>query len=221
VVKTFRFDQSYVVTAEVEVRAQMACRCVLFWRGPLGLATRPNPSSSQAASLSVSRRQGRLNRCKKVGGGATLDQPYDFAAITDLYFAAAFLPDAPARATVVTLHSTIQLPGDPATPTARKSQPTCSVSPWAHQRLHHLRFFRRPKDTDLLKTIHATGPAASHDPRSTRSSSSAVGWVIAKPLYLALRGLDDAWPRHQQLGWAIIIVTVIFTVVMLPLRFML
>ncbi len=45
----------------------------------------------------------------KVSGNNTLDQPYQYAAVMDLYFAAAFLPDVPDRATVVTLHNSIEL----------------------------------------------------------------------------------------------------------------
>ena len=48
----------------------------------------------------------------KVSGNATLDQPYEYAGISDLYFAAVFLPDVPSRATVVTLHHTMDLPSD-------------------------------------------------------------------------------------------------------------
>jgi len=73
----------------------MACRCVLFWRGPLGLATRrTHPVRSGKFVWSLDGKDDSID-AKKVGGGATLDQPYDFAAITDLYFAAAFLPMRP------------------------------------------------------------------------------------------------------------------------------
>ena len=57
---------------------------------------------------------------KKISDGASLNQPYDYAAVTDLYFAAAFLPGAPARTTVVTLHHSIELPSDPADPNSQK-----------------------------------------------------------------------------------------------------
>jgi YidC/Oxa1 family membrane protein insertase len=49
------------------------------------------------------------------------------------------------------------------------------------------------------------------------------GWmtIIAKPLYLALRYLRELMgPGAYNWGWAIIIVTVIFNLVMLPTRFM-
>ena len=49
-----------------------------------------------------------------------------------------------------------------------------------------------------------------------------IGWgIIAKPLYLALRWPHDLLgPGVDNWGWAIIIFTTIFTVIMLPLRFM-
>ena len=45
----------------------------------------------------------------KVSGNATSEQPYDFAAIADLYFAAAFLPDSPERATLVTQNNAVDV----------------------------------------------------------------------------------------------------------------
>ena len=56
----------------------------------------------------------------KVGNDATFNEPYSYAGITDLYFAAAFLPDAPESTTVVTLHNTIDLPGDLTNPNSQK-----------------------------------------------------------------------------------------------------
>ena len=56
------------------------------------------------------------------------------------------------------------------------------------------------------------------DPRSNRLSSSG-GWTfIAKPLFLALRFLYEHGIANW--GWAIIIVTVLFNLVLLPTRFM-
>ena len=56
-----------------------------------------------------------------MSGNATLDQPYSYAAIMDLYFAAAFLPDNPEQTTVVTLHNTIDLPGNLSDPNSQKT----------------------------------------------------------------------------------------------------
>jgi YidC/Oxa1 family membrane protein insertase len=224
VVKTFRFDASYVVTAEVEVRRNgVPVRALLAWPAGLGDQTEPIQFASGKVVWSLDGKDDSID-AKKVGGGATLDQPYDFAAITDLYFAAAFLPDAPARATVVTLHSTIQLPGDPSDPNSQKKPAdVLGLAMGDTSGSTHLRFFAGPKDTDLLKTIHATGPGGKPTGPALDPLIQFGSWlgVIAKPLYLALRGLDGMLgPGINNWGWAIIIVTVIFTVVMLPLRFM-
>jgi YidC/Oxa1 family membrane protein insertase len=86
----------------------------------------------------------------------------------------------------------------------------------------HLRLFAGPKETDLLKAIHATGADGKPDGPTLEPIIQFGMWaIIAKPLYLALRFL------HGQLGdgiytwgWAIIIVTVIFNLLMLPTRLM-
>ena len=56
----------------------------------------------------------------KVSNNNTLEGSYDYAATADLYFAAAFLPEVPERATVVTLHHAIDLPTDPSNPNSEK-----------------------------------------------------------------------------------------------------
>ena len=73
---------------------------------------------------------------------------------------------------------------------------------------------------DVLKPIHAIGA----DGKPTGQSLEPLiqfGWltIIAKPLYLALRFLHAQHGVHNW-GWAIIIVTVIFNLLMLPTRFM-
>ncbi len=85
-----------------------------------------------------------------------------------------------------------------------------------------LRLFAGPKETDVLNSIHAIGA----DGKPTGPSLEPLiqfGWltIIAKPLYLALRFLRGLLgPGAYNWGWAIIIVTVIFNLLMLPTRFM-
>jgi YidC/Oxa1 family membrane protein insertase len=224
VVKTFRFDQSYVVTAEVEVKRNgVPVRALLAWPAGLGDQTEPIQFASGKFDWSLNGKDDSID-AKKVSNGATLDQPYEYAAIADLYFAAAFLPDAPARSAVVTLHSSIQLPSDPSDPNSQKKPvDVLGLAVGDTSGLTRLRFFAGPKDTDLLKTIHATGPDGKLTGPTLDPLIQFGSWlgVIAKPLYLALRGLDGMLgPGINNWGWAIIIVTVIFTVVMLPLRFL-
>ena len=104
VVKTFRFDSSYVISVETQVKRNgLPVRALVQWPG--GWATwrsscipsqYRHPTHALQFCL-VPRRQAGSTDATKVSGNATLDQPYDYAAISDLYFAAAFLPDDPAR----------------------------------------------------------------------------------------------------------------------------
>src|SRR5271166_4481346 len=209
VVKTFRFDESYVVTAEVEVRRNgVPVRALLAWPAGLGDQIDPIQFASGKFVWSLNGKDDSID-AKKVGGGATFDQPYDYAAVTDLYFAAAFLPDAPERATVVTLHSSIQLPGDPGDSNSQKKPAdVLGLAMGDSSGTTRLRFFAGPKETDLLKTIHAAGPDGKPTGPTLYSLIQFGSWlgVIAKPLYLALRGLDHLLGPGDNWGWAIIIV---------------
>jgi YidC/Oxa1 family membrane protein insertase len=223
VVKTFRFDASYVVTAEVEVkRNSVPVRALLAWPGGLGDQTEAMQFAYGKFAWSLNGRDDSTD-AKKVSGNATLDLPYDYAAVSDLYFAAAFLPDAPARATVVTLHNAIELPADPSDPNSQKKpSDVIGLAVGDLSGSTHVRLFAGPKGTDLLKSIHSTG-ADGKPTGPTLEPLIQYGWmtVIAKPLYLALRYLRG-WlgPGAYNWGWAIIIVTVIFNLLMLPTRYM-
>src|SRR6202042_1562717 len=61
-----------------------------------------------------------VTNAAKVSGNATTEQAYDFAAVSDLYFAAAFLPDAPDHAVVLTQHNSVDVPSDLSNPASQK-----------------------------------------------------------------------------------------------------
>jgi len=223
VVKTFRFDASYVVTAEVQVRRNgVPVRALLAWPAGLGDQTEAMQFAYGKYAWSLDGKDDSVD-AKKVSNYATLDSPYDYAGVMDLYFAAAFLPDVPARTTVVTLHNSIDLPTDPADPNSQKRPAdVIGLAVGDTSGFTRLRIFAGPKETDALKAIRATGP----DGKPTGPTLDPLiqfGWltVIAKPLYLALRFLRGLMgPGVYNWGWAIIIVTVIFNLLMLPTRFM-
>ena len=223
VVKTFRFDASYVMTAEVAVKRNgLPVRALLTWPGGLGDQTEAMHFSYGKFAWSLDGKDDSVD-AKKISDGASLIQPYDYAAVTDLYFAAAFLPDAPERTTVVTLHHSIELPSDPADPNSQKKPANVvGLAMGDTSGITRLRLFAGPKQTAVLQAIHSTG-AGGKPTGPTLEPLIQFGWwtVIAKPLYLALRFL------HGQLGsginnwgWAIIIATAIFNLLMLPTRFM-
>jgi YidC/Oxa1 family membrane protein insertase len=223
VVKTFRFDASYVVTAEVEVKRNgVPLRALLAWPGGLGDQTEAMHFAYGKFAWSLNGKDDSTD-AKKVNGNATLDQPFDYAAVSDLYFAAAFLPDAPARFTVVTLHNSIELSADPSDPNSQKRPAdVIGIAVGDSSGSTRVRLFAGPKETDVLKSIRATGADGKPNGPSLESLTQ-FGWltIIAKPLYLALRYLHDRMgPGIYNWGWAIIIVTTIFNLLMLPTRFM-
>jgi YidC/Oxa1 family membrane protein insertase len=233
VVKTFRFDSNYVVTAEVQVKRNgVPVRALLAWPGGLGDQTEAMHFSYSKFVWSLDGKDDSLSPNPSgflfwtypgVSGNATLDLPYDFAAVSDLYFAAAFLPDAPSRTTVVTLHNAISLPTDPSNPNSEKrSAEVLGLAIGDTSGSTRVRLFAGPKETDVLKSIRATG-ADGKPTGPALEPLTQFGWftIIAKPLYLALRYLHGLLgPGVYNWGWAIIIVTVIFNLLMLPTRFM-
>ncbi len=233
VVKTFSFDSTYVVSVEVKATENgVPVRALVAWPAGLGdmeefVAAgghRSNmvvPTQSQFA-WSLDGKQDTM-AAKKVSGNATLDQPYEYAAITDLYFAAAMMPDVPARASLVTLHHTIDLPSDLSDLNSpKKPVDVIGLALGDQDGDTRLRIYAGPKETDILKSVHAIGADGKADGEPL-SSLIQYGWwgIIAKPLYIALRSLHN-WlgPGAYNWGWAIIIITVIFNVVMLPTRIM-
>ncbi len=231
VVKTFRFDSSYVVGVEATVlRNGQQVRALVDWPAGLGDMEEFLPASATRNTLltqsqivtSINNKQDSI-AANKVSGNATSEQPYDYAALTDLYFAAAFLPDSPERATVVTQHNSVDVPSDLTNPSStKKPNPVIGLAMGDTSGATHLRVFAGPKQLDVLKTIHATG-ADGKPTGPALDDLIQYGWwtIIAKPLYLALRWLHNMLGSGAyNWGWAIIIVTVIFNLVLLPTRIM-
>jgi YidC/Oxa1 family membrane protein insertase len=230
VLKTFSFDSGYVVNVHVNVKRNgEPVRALVAWPSGLGdmeeflaaggkRTTFLMPTQS-TFGWSIDGKQD-TEAAKKVSGDATFDQPYEYAAIMDLYFAAAMLPDAPSRATLVTFHHTLDLPSDLSDPnSAKKPADVIGIAMGDQSGDTQLRLYAGPKETDILNSIHAIA-----DGKPTGESLASMiqyGWwgIIAKPLYLALRALHNLMgPGINNWGWAIIIITVIFNLVLLPTR---
>jgi YidC/Oxa1 family membrane protein insertase len=225
-VKTFRFNSSYVVTVETKVTQNgEPVRALVQWPAGLGdmdefqqssmLRSQTRTPSYFAWSIGG---KSDSQSAAKVSGNATLDAPYQYATVMDLYFAAAFLPDAPDRTTVVTLHHAIDLPADPSDPNSKKiPADVLGLAVGDTSGTTRLRLFIGPKATGVLESVHATGADGKPDGPSLESLIQYGFWAfIAKPLYLLLRfmvlhGIGN-W------GWAIVISTVVFNLTLLPTR---
>lgn len=233
VVKTFRFDASYVVTVEAQVTRNGApVRALVQWPAGLGDMEEFNQvsisnlivpvSASSIFAWSLDGKQDST-KAKSVSGNATLDLPYEYAAVTDLYFAAAFLPDAPERATTVTLHNSIELAiANSDSNSQRKPADVIGLAVGDQSGSTRLRLFAGPKETALLKSIHTTGAGGKPTGPSLEPLIQYT-WLafIAKPIYYALRYLRGLLgPGDYNWGWAIIIVTFIINLCMLPTRYL-
>jgi len=229
-VKTLRFDSSYVVAVETEVKRNGSpVRALVQWPSGLGDMEEFLPSSqtrgqvltsaSSQFAWSLAGKQD-YESVSKVGNDATLNGDYGYAAIEDLYFVSAFLPDNPAGASVVTLHNTIDLPGVLSDPNSQKKPAhVVGVAVGDTSGYTKVRLFAGPKSMDVLASIHAIGADGTPTGQSLEPLIQFGFWtVIAKPLYLALRFLNEHGVPNW--GWDIIIITVIFNLVMLPTRLM-
>ena len=219
VTKTFTFNESYVIDAQVSVvRSGSPVRALVSWPSGLGDDEELAQYNASKFAWSIDGKHDSVGP-NKVGGGATLEQPYEYAAAIDLYFAAAFLPSAPSRATVVTLHNTIDVPKDASNPAGEKFKaPVLGLAVGDTSGTTNTRLFAGPLQFDVLASTHATGP----DGKTTGENLKPLiqfGWlkVIAEPLFLLLRfvyGYVHNW------GWAIVLVTIFFNLLMLPTRLM-
>jgi len=246
VVKSFRFDKSYVIGIDTAVTRNGApVRALVSWPGGLGDMEEflplndANPAAKTRSAVPTSANSqfvwslnGKSDETGASSGGflfwtspgvshnATLNQPYSWAAVSDLYFAAAFMPDQPQQASVVTLHSTLDIPSDLSEPNSEKHPAqVLGLAMGDTSGVSHLRLFAGPKATEVLTTVHATGATGRYDGVTLEKLIQLGTWAfIAKPLYLALRFLYEHGIGNW--GWAIIIITVIFNLGLLPTRIM-
>ena len=225
VTKTFTFNNSYVIDTQVSVlRNGSPVRALVSWPSGLGDQEEVTQYAASKFAWSVNGKRDSTGAVKGwfskgVTGNETLEQPYDYAAAIDLYFAAAFLPDVPSRATIVTLNNSIQAPKDASTPNSEKFKaPVIGLAVGDTSGQTHTRLFAGPMQFDVLGSIHTTAPdglATGEDLKPLIQFGSLK--IIAEPLFLLLRWVNGFTHNY---GWAIILVTIVFNLLMLPTRIM-
>ena len=118
--KTFHFDHSYVVQVETSVFANDSpVNAFPAWPAGFGdQTTHPGYASGQF--------EYQLNNdtehvsVKKVSGGSTLHGTFDWAGVSDSYFAAVFIPDNIDNVNIVSLRNSLDVPPDPSKPSDTK-----------------------------------------------------------------------------------------------------
>jgi YidC/Oxa1 family membrane protein insertase len=214
--KTFHFDSSYVIGADVSVTQNGApVAALLAW--PSGLGDQTTLQGYAGATIATSQ-NGKTDEtsAKKVVGGDTLRGSFDYAGVSDLYFAAIFMPVSPAGTAVVTQHESLAVPKNPEhpDPNAVEQMPLLGAAVGAVDGgRFSTRLFVGPKLLDLLESVHTTtGENLEHV-----VSFGWWGW-IAKPMLLVLRFFVTHGIANW--GWAILILTLILNLAMLPTRVM-
>jgi YidC/Oxa1 family membrane protein insertase len=217
--KTFTFDTSYVIHAETSVEQNGApVTALLSW--PSGFGDQETlPQYAKGTFNSMQSGKSVSDAYKKVVGGATLNGPFDWAGVSDLYFAAIFLPDAPQQATAVQMHNEVTIPRNlkKPDPNATERAPVLGAAVGVVGGTTATRLYAGPKLIDVLKSVKATGPDGKANGPDIEPIVS-FGWMrlISEPLFLVLRWIHEHIVSNW--GWSILLLTLIINIAMLPTR---
>jgi YidC/Oxa1 family membrane protein insertase len=227
VTKTFSFDDSYVLHVDAQVlRNGAPIRALIAWPGGFGDQEDARAYGGSQVDYSQNAKEKHLD-AGKVTGGNTLNGSFDWAGVSDLYFAAVFLPDLPDSATVATLDNQIIVPkadrhnglghGVPVAPKGDPSKDEVKVPILGaamgdlsgHTRM---RLFAGPKAVNVLRNVHSAGANATLEPLL----DFGFFGIIGKYLFLGLLAIHQYVTPNW--GWCIVILTVLINLVILPLR---
>jgi YidC/Oxa1 family membrane protein insertase len=218
--KTFSFDETYVLHADVEITKNgTPVRALINWPG--GFGDQDNAAAYNGAQIDISRDAKDQHLApKKVSSGETLNGPFDWAGTSDTYFAAIFLPDAPDSATFVTQHNQLDVAktirrtgigsGAPAKGAIEVPILGAALGDVSGHTLS--RIYVGPKAISVLKGIHSTNHNVTLEPLLEFGFWGAIG----KYLFLSLQFIHSHIASNW--GWAIIILTVLINILMLPFR---
>jgi YidC/Oxa1 family membrane protein insertase len=216
--KTFTFDASYVIHVTASVTNNGSpLSTMLTW--PAGIGDQNTLAAYSKAQFDTSQNSKfEKTAPKKVSGGATLNGPFDFVGISDLYYGAIFLPDQPDQTSVISLNNGWSIPKDPKQPKgASESVPVLGVAVGSMSTPVSLRIFAGPKIIAVLNSVKATAANGTQTGPSIEPILN-FGWFgwIAKPLFAVLRfTYDHVVPNW---GWSILILTLVLNLLMLPTR---
>jgi YidC/Oxa1 family membrane protein insertase len=216
--KTFSFDQTYVVHVDTLVTQNGSpVRSLVSWPiGPNAIQAGRSGMGLHISSATISSEQFDVMQdskvthtaASKVSGGRTQDGPFDWAGVSDLYFGSVFLPDNPQTATVVSIVNPVDVVINDKKTVSMAVLGAATGDTSGHTQAS---LYVGPKVLEILKNVHGAGNGPSLE------KLIDFGWLgpIAKFLFLSLYFVEKITGNW---GWAIIVLTVIINVVLLPLR---
>jgi YidC/Oxa1 family membrane protein insertase len=216
--KTFSFDETYVLHANVEVTRNGApVRALLSWPGGFGDQNNKDSYGSSQLDTNINGKTEHVD-AKKVSGGATINGPISWAGVGDAFFTAVFLPDHPSTATLASLHDemdvgkTIHRTGFSSSSKGPVNVPVLGAAIGNTAGPVSTRVYVGPKAINVLKAIKASDDGPSLE------SILDFGFfgVIGKYLFISLQFIHSH--GFSNWGWAIIILTILINILMLPFR---
>jgi YidC/Oxa1 family membrane protein insertase len=218
--KKFTFDNSYVVGVDTSVtRNGQYVTALPSWPAGFGDLTIPGTYGAQRIDYFNGYDIKRLSPDrggKDISGNRVMQGPFEWAGSLDQYFASIFLPDNPQQASLVQFRNPIQVPKSASKPdpndTSKVEVLGTAVGPLNAP--VKTRLFVGPKALDVLETVHPSGANKDADLRGVVDFGRFS--FIARPLFMWLRWTYEHWVHNW--GWAIIILTVIINLALLPLR---
>ena len=215
--KVFNFDHSYVVGVRTSVQLK-GSDITAFPMWPAGFGgelTAPSYAAEQIA-YQYDNKVERL-AIKKISGGGTLPGPFNWAGVSDQYFAAAFLPQDPQSSAMLTLHNLLEIPRYGSDPNSHQMDKVdvLGVAVGSLKGPSSGRLYVGPKSLADLESVSVPGiSGAEADLRQIVD----FGWLglIARPLFLWLKWTYQHIVRNW--GWAILLQTLVINLALLPLR---
>ncbi len=216
--KSYSFGADYVVHASaVVLRNGAPVRALFSWTGGLGDIDSLTAYNMTVLDTSITGKDEHIEP-KKVSSGSTLAGPFDFAGVSDQYFAAIFMPDQPSDSTVRTLYNQMEVQNQGKGAGSRfSSTKTSGMVPVIGAAVgnisgnNQVRLFVGPKSLEVLKSIKTV------DGNNLGTVLDFGFWgPIGKALFLGLHFVQAHIASNW--GWAIILFTVLINLLILPLR---
>ncbi len=202
--KTFEFQKSkYLGTVTSEVtEGGSPILALMQWRGGFGDLAAPNAASIQQELRYDNTDSKVLRDGPKVAkeGPRNTDGGFAFAGLEDTYFTAVFLPVGNGTMQTTTFDDAV------ATPFNKEEEPFVGIAVGAAGNASYS-LFVGPKDIDTLRAI---------TPKLEQIVEFGMFSIIAKPLFLILRWLNDQYVHNY--GWSIVLVTIAINILLFPLR---
>jgi YidC/Oxa1 family membrane protein insertase len=215
--KVFTFDSTYVMHVELTAtdRGNPVTALVAWPSGFGDQATLPDYAQSQFDTMQGGKDDRQAP--KKISGGGTIPGPFEWAGVSDLSFAAVFLPDDPGQTLLVGLHDAIDVARHGSKSEQTDSASVLGAAMGSTSGHTSLRLFAGPKVLEVLASVRATVNGAQTGPNleAVVNYGTYLG-IIAKPLFLALRWIHEHIVSNW--GWAILVLTLVINLAMLPTR---